>query len=108
MSQRAWECTRCGYEVLGTKLQRGLKGAMLLHRNKDMSVHVSTWASYYFNVLTPVVALIRRVFLRLVVKMSDWFLEQRINIKFCVKECDTCALLSEAYGGETMKESKSF
>jgi hypothetical protein len=25
-----------------------------------------------------------------------------------VKECDTCALLSEAYGGETMKESKSF
>jgi hypothetical protein len=34
-----------------------------------------------------VVALIRRVYLfvRLVAKMSDRFLEQEINIKFCVK-----------------------
>jgi hypothetical protein len=45
-------------------------------------------------------AFIRRVFLRLVAKMSDCFLEQWINIKFCVKlgknESDTCAVLSEA------------
>jgi hypothetical protein len=42
-----------------------------------------------------VVALIRRVFPRLVAKMSDRFLEQRINIKCCVKlgknASDTCA-----------------
>jgi hypothetical protein len=40
------------------------------------------------------------VFIRLVAKMSDRFLEQRINIKFCVKldASDTCSLLSEAYG----------
>jgi fructosamine-3-kinase len=44
--------------------------------------------------------------------MSDLFLEQRINVEFCVKlgkdASDTCAMLSEAYGGETMKESKCF
>jgi len=32
-----------------------------------------------------VVALIIRVFLRLFAKMSDRFLEQRMNFKFCVK-----------------------
>jgi hypothetical protein len=40
--------------------------------------------------------------------MSDWFLEQRINIKFCVTSgrnaSDTCAMLSEAYGGEAVKK----
>jgi len=39
--------------------------------------------------------------------MSDRFLEQRVNIKFCVKlgknTSDTCAVLSEAYGGEAIK-----
>jgi hypothetical protein len=39
--------------------------------------------------------------------MSDQFLEQQINIKFCVKlgtnASDTCAVLSEAYVGETMR-----
>jgi hypothetical protein len=38
--------------------------------------------------------------------MSDWFLEQQINIKFCVKlgknASDTCAMLSKAYEGEVM------
>jgi hypothetical protein len=41
--------------------------------------------------------------------MSDRFLEQRIDIKFCVKlgknASDTCAMLSDAYGGEAMKMS---
>jgi hypothetical protein len=39
--------------------------------------------------------------------MSKLFLEQRTNITFCVKlgknASDTCAMLSEAYGGEAMK-----
>jgi predicted secreted protein len=43
------------------------------------------------------------VFLRLVVKMKERVLEQRIDIKFCVKlgmsASDTCELLSEACGG---------
>jgi hypothetical protein len=59
-----------------------------------------------------VVALIRRVFLRLVEKMSDRFLEQRLNIKFGVKlgknANDTCTVLAEAYGGEVMKKSNVF
>jgi len=58
------------------------------------------------------VAQIKRVFLRVVAKMSDRFLEQRINIKFCVKleknASDPCAMLSEAYGGEAVKKSKCF
>jgi hypothetical protein len=49
------------------------------------------------------------MFLRLVAKMSDRFLEQRINIKFCVKlgnnASDTYEMPSEAYGGETTKKS---
>jgi hypothetical protein len=40
--------------------------------------------------------------------MSDQFLEQQINIKFCVKlgkdASDTCVILSKAYGAETMKK----
>jgi hypothetical protein len=89
-------------------LLRDLKGATRIYRSKDMSVHVSTCIAYNFNVsATEVVALIRRVFLSLVGKMSVRFLEQRINIKFCVKlgknASDTCAMLSEAYGGEAMK-----
>jgi uncharacterized metal-binding protein len=54
-----------------------------------------------------VVALIRRVFLRLVIKMSDRFFEHQINIQFCVKlrknASDICKLLSEVYGREAMK-----
>jgi hypothetical protein len=53
------------------------------------------------------VALIILVFLRLIAKMSDRFLEQRINIKLRAKlgknASDACAMLSEACGGETMK-----
>jgi hypothetical protein len=44
--------------------------------------------------------------------MRDRFLEQLINIKFCVKSgknaSDTYAMLSEAYGGEAVKNSKCF
>jgi hypothetical protein len=44
--------------------------------------------------------------------MSDRFLEQRMNFKFCVKlgknSSDTCAVFSEAYGAETMKKSSGF
>jgi uncharacterized metal-binding protein len=56
-----------------------------------------------------VAVLIKRVFLRLVAKMRDRFLEKRINITFCVKlgknASDTCAVLSETYGGKAMKKS---
>jgi hypothetical protein len=41
--------------------------------------------------------------------MSDQFLEQRINSKFCVKlgknASDTCELFSEAYGGKAVRKS---
>jgi hypothetical protein len=41
-------------------------------------------------------------------QLSDWFLEQQIIIKFCVKliknASETCAMLPEAYGGEAMKK----
>jgi hypothetical protein len=44
--------------------------------------------------------------------MSDRFLEQRINIKFCVElgtnARDTCARPFEAYGREGMKRSRVF
>jgi hypothetical protein len=44
--------------------------------------------------------------------MSDRFLEQGINIKFCVKlgknASDTCTMLYEAYGGEVLKKSSAF
>jgi hypothetical protein len=57
-----------------------------------------------------VVALIKTVFLRLVAKRGDRFLEQRIKITFCEKlgknATDTCAMLSEAYGGIAMKKSR--
>jgi hypothetical protein len=58
---------------------------MQLDCSKDMSVHVSVCTSYNFNALTPVVALIRRVLLHLIAKMSDWFLEQGIDTRFCMK-----------------------
>jgi hypothetical protein len=59
-----------------------------------------------------VVALTIRVFLRLVTKMSDRYLEQRMNIKFCVKlgknAIDTYALFCAAYGGEALKSEVNF
>jgi hypothetical protein len=94
-----------------------LKGAMRLDRSKDVSVHVSTCTGYDFNPLTRQLcgsggADKTCVFLRLVVKMSDRFLEQRINIKFCVKlgnnSSGTSTMLSEAYGGEAIKNSSVF
>jgi hypothetical protein len=49
------------------------------------------------------------VFLRLLTKKNDRFLEQRMNIKFYVKlrrnESHACPILSEAYGGEAMINS---
>jgi hypothetical protein len=40
--------------------------------------------------------------------MSDQFLEQKINNKFCVKlgnyTSDTCEMFSEAYVGENIKK----
>jgi hypothetical protein len=44
--------------------------------------------------------------------MSGWFSEQQINIKFSVKlgknASDICAVLSKAYGGQSMKMSHVF
>jgi hypothetical protein len=58
------------------------------------------------------VALIRHVFQRLVARMNDRFLEQRMNIKCCVKlgknANDTRAMLSKAYRGEAVKMSSAF
>jgi hypothetical protein len=43
-----------------------------------------------------------------VAKMSDRFLEQEIDVKFCLKlgnnASGTCAVLSEAYGEEAVKK----
>jgi len=45
-------------------------------------------------------------------KLSDHFLEQQINIIFCVKlgknANDTCAMLFEAHGKETMEKTNVF
>jgi hypothetical protein len=45
-------------------------------------------------------------------KMSDRLLEQRINIKFCVKLgksiSETLQMLTEAYGADAMKKSSVF
>jgi hypothetical protein len=45
----------------------------------------------------------------IIIEMSNWYLEQQINIKFCVKleknACDTCLVPCEARGGETMRKS---
>jgi hypothetical protein len=50
-----------------------------------------------------------RVFLRPIAKNEQWILERRINVKFFVKlgknASDTCAMVSEGYGGEAMKKS---
>jgi hypothetical protein len=94
-------------------LLHDLKGATCLDRSKDMSVHVSTCTNYSINVLTPVVALIRRVCFY--VSSQKWvivFLEKQINIRFCVKlgknANDTCIVFSEAYGGEAVEKFTCF
>jgi len=44
--------------------------------------------------------------------MSDWFLEQQTNIKFCMKlgknAGDTCTVLFKAHGEEATKKSSVF
>jgi hypothetical protein len=105
--------TWCGYEVAGTILLGVLKTAIRFDLSKNMSACVSTCIRYDFNALTLVMWKMWRsynvVFLHPVAKMSDQIFEQRINIKFCVKlrekATDTCAVLSEAYGGETLIKS---
>jgi hypothetical protein len=66
-------------------LLRDLKGAVRLGRSKDVSVHVSTCTSYNFKALTQVMWKLWCVFLCLIPKVGDRFLEIRINIKFCLK-----------------------
>jgi len=69
---------------------------------KDMSMHVSTYTMYACinSNCVGLEVLIRHVFLHLIKKMSDGFLEQQINIKFYMKlgknASDTCAMLCEA------------
>jgi hypothetical protein len=48
-------CIWCDYEVPGMILPRNLETAMRLDCSEDMSVHVSTYTAYDFNLLTPVV-----------------------------------------------------
>jgi len=52
------------------------------------------------------------VFLCLVAKISDRFLEQRFDIKFCVKlekyASEPCAMFSDAYGEKRLKNSSVF
>jgi hypothetical protein len=52
------------------------------------------------------------VFLTIVSKMSDQFLEQRIYIKFCLElgnnANNTCTMLFEAYGEKAIKTSSVF
>jgi hypothetical protein len=53
-----------------------------------------------------------RVFLCLVAKMSDRFLDQRIDVKFCAKlgknKSETCTVLSEVCQNEVMEKSSAF
>jgi hypothetical protein len=78
--------------------------------SKDLTVHVSTRTPYNFNALMPAVWKLwcwKDVFL--CHHKNGWsFLEQQINIQFYVKlgknASNTCAVLSEAYGGEAMKK----
>jgi hypothetical protein len=57
-------------------------------------------------------ALIRRVFLRLVAKLSDGCLGEGIETKFYVNlgknASDTCAMLSEELMGEKLRKSQVF
>jgi len=53
-----------------------------------MSVYVSTCTIYDFSCVEAV-ALIKHVFLHLVTKTSDQFLEKQINTKLCVKFGET-------------------
>jgi hypothetical protein len=68
-----------------------------------------TISTHYRQLFGSHDAIIGHVFLHLVAKMNDLFLEQRINIKFCVKlgknASDTYAVLFKAYAGEGMKKS---
>jgi hypothetical protein len=97
-------------------LLRDSHGAMRLDGSKHRSVYVSSYTSYDSNAFTQFYlssgADKTGVFLRLAVEMSDRFLEQRINIKFCVKleknASYTYAKLSEAYGGEFLETSHVF
>jgi len=58
---------------------------MQLECSKDMSVHVSACTRYNLNTLMVLMVLIKVcVFLCLITKVSNQFLEQQINIKFCV------------------------
>jgi len=64
------------------------KGSHATCCSKDMTVHFSTYTSNDFNALMPVVWKLWHwydMFLCLVAKMSDQFLEQKIDIKFCGK-----------------------
>jgi len=78
---------------------------MQLDHSKDMSMQVSTCTYYKFNALMPVMGKLWCwcVFLHLVAKMSDQFLEQEINIKFCVK-----LQLYSVLRGEAMRKSSVF
>jgi len=93
-------------------LLHDLMGAKQLDCSKDMSMLVSSFTSYaWFQHINAscveILTVIRCMFLYLVTKMSDWFLEQQINIKFFVNlrrnVGDICAVLSEAYGGKLWK-----
>jgi len=93
----------CGYEVPEIILLNKVEESMQHDCSREMSMYVSTCTNYAFNAWMPVVAMVRRMFLHLVTEISDWFIEQWFYIKFCVKlgqnPSDTCAVLSEAYGG---------
>jgi len=50
-NQKTQTLKRCGYEGPGMILLLYLKGAMLLERSKDKSVHVRTCICYDFKAL---------------------------------------------------------
>jgi len=115
--QRIVTNTWYGYEVPEMILLQDLRESMRLIRRKDMSMDVSTCVSHDFNALAPVVCKLWRwydvcKFLRLVAKQkkNEWSVfRATIKITFCVKlgknTSDTCAVLSQTYGGEATKKS---
>jgi hypothetical protein len=87
LRNKSINCTRCVEEVAGIILFHDLKGAMRFSRSETylgmFQLASVTTLMHQSQSCGSCGALKTCVFLHLVAKMSDWFLEQRINTKFC-------------------------
>jgi hypothetical protein len=90
-------------------------GAMQLDYNKDVCAYFNLQYQFRFQFIDTQLCWSSGISkMSFYVSLQKWvqFLEQWINIKFCMKlgksSNDTCEMLSKAYGGETMRKSKCF